>query len=500
MREPLEIIVVGGGTAGWMSAIALANATNNQICKITLVESEEIGSVGVGEATLPQIKEFNDRVGINESEMMKFTQATFKLGIEFVDWGTKGASYFHPFGKHGESIQGNEFHQIWGRVKSREGIADIGAYSYAIEACRKHRFDFPVADGNYINSTYSYAYHFDASLYALFLKQEALKQGVRRIEGKILSVKKHAVSGNIESLTLASGKEISGDFFVDCSGLRSLLLAQDLKEEFDDWSSWLLCDRAWALPSPKLDNIPPYTRSIAKEAGWQWRIPLQHRTGNGYVFSSQFSTEQAALDSLQHSIGGQALADAKLIKFKAGRYKNSWTKNCVAIGLSSGFLEPLESTSIYLIQVAIQNLLKLFPSKQPNTLAIHEYNRLMDNEYARIRDFLILHYKLNDGSLGDFWQHCKNMEIPESLAEKLEIFKRRGFIDTYNYGLFSLPSWVSVFIGQGWYQEGFDPFAQGLADEDITLQLNKLSTKISTKLADTPTHQAFINQYCAAKV
>lgn len=499
MREPLEIVVVGGGTAGWMSAIALASATNNQICKITLVESEEIGSVGVGEATLPQIKEFNDRVGINESDMMKFTQATFKLGIEFVNWGKQGTSYIHPFGKHGEAIQGNEFHQIWGRVRNREGIADIGAYSYAIEAGRKHRFDFPVADGNYINSTYSYAYHFDASLYAPFLKQEALKLGVMRIEGKILSVKKQADSGNIESLTLASGKEISGDFFVDCSGLRSLLLAQELGEEFEDWSPWLLCDRAWALPSVKLEDIPPYTRSTAKEAGWQWRIPLQHRTGNGYVFSSQFSTEQAALDSLERAIDGQTLADARLIKFKAGRYKNSWTKNCVAIGLSSGFLEPLESTSIYLIQVAIQNLLKLFPSKQPNTLAIQEYNRLMDNEYARIRDFLILHYKLNDGSLGDFWQHCRNMEIPESLAEKLEIFKRRGFVDTYNYGLFSLPSWVSVFIGQDWYQEGFDPFALGLTDEDITLQLNKLSTKINAKLADTPTHQAFIKQYCAAK-
>lgn len=500
-QEPLEIVIVGGGTAGWMTAAALANATDKRICKITLVESEQIGSVGVGEATLPQIKEFNDRIGINESDMMKFTQATFKLGIEFVDWGAKGRSYIHPFGKHGEPIQGNAFHQLWGRVRHHKDVADIGSYSYAIESCRHNKFEFPVSDAKYINSTYSYAYHFDASLYAQYLKEKALQMGVRRLEGKIVSVGKNPDSGNIKSLTLSTGEQISGDFFIDCSGFRSLLLSQELQEEFEDWSNWLLCDRAWAVPSEKLDIIPPYTRSIAKEAGWQWRIPLQHRTGNGYVFCSRFTSEQNALDSLMSLVTaeGRPLSEAKLIKFKAGRYKNTWKKNCVAIGLSSGFLEPLESTSIYLIQIAIHNLLKLFPSKSPNEKAISEYNRLIDNEYARIRDFLILHYKLSNGNDGEFWDYCKNMDVPDSLKEKMQLFKHRGFIDTYKYGLFSLPSWVSVFVGQKFYQEGFDPFCLGLTDEDVASKLREISSKIENKLTDVPSHQEFINNFCAAK-
>lgn len=500
-QEPLQIVIVGGGTAGWMTAVALADATTDRVCTITLIESEDIGSVGVGEATLPHMREFNDRIGINEADMMKFTQATFKLGIEFADWGTKGTSYLHPFGKHGESIQGNEFHQLWGRVRNHDAVSDIGTYSYAIESSRRNQFEFPVDDANYINSTYSYAYHFDASLYARYLRTQALHLGVRRVEGKIVTVEKNSDSGNIKAVNLASGQKIAGDFFVDCSGFRSLLLSQELHQEFEDWSQWLLCDRAWALPSEKLAVIPPYTRSTAKEAGWQWRIPLQHRTGNGYVFSSQFIDEQKALDSLVSAVSaeGKPLAEGKLLTFKAGRYKNTWVKNCIAIGLASGFLEPLESTSIYLIQIAIQNLLKFFPAKVPNEKAINEYNRIIDNEYARIRDFLILHYKLNDGTKGAFWEYCKNMDVPDSLKEKMELFKRRGFIDTYKYGLFSLPSWVSVFVGQNFYQEGYDPFCLGLSESEIVSKLQEISSKINNKLADVPSHQEFIHHFCAAK-
>jgi tryptophan halogenase len=500
-QAPLQIIILGGGTAGWMAAAALADATTDRICNITLIESEDIGSVGVGEATLPHMKEFNDRIGINEADMMKFTQATFKMGVEFVDWGSKGSSYIHPFGKHGESLQGNEFHQLWGRVRKHSAVSDIGAYSYAIESCRRNQFEFPVSDANYINSTYSYAYHFDASLYALYLRNRAQQLGVRRVESKIVAVEKHPDSGNIKALVLSSGQKVSGDFFIDCSGFRSLLLAQEMHQEFEDWTPWLMCDRAWALPSEKLAVIPPYTRSTAKEAGWQWRIPLQHRTGNGYVFSSQFSSEQQALDLLVSSVSAETkpLADGKLLKFKAGRYKNTWVKNCVAIGLSSGFLEPLESTSIYLIQIAIQHLLKLFPGKIPNEKAIGEYNRLIDNEYARIRDFLILHYKVNDGTKGPFWEYCKNMDVPDSLKEKMALFKQRGHIEIYKYGLFSLPSWVSVFIGQHFYQEGFDPFCLGLTDQEIITRLQDISSRIGNKLADVPSHQEFIHQFCAAK-
>ncbi len=501
-QEPLKIVIVGGGTAGWMTAIALADATTDRICTITLIESEEIGSVGVGEATIPHIREFNNRIGINEADMMKFTQATFKLGIEFVDWGVKGSSYVHPFGTHGESIQGIEFHQLWGRVRGRDAIADIGAYSYAIESCRQNKFEFPVDDPNYINSTYSYAYHLDASLYARYLQAQAQQLGVVRVEGRILTVEKHPDTGNITAVKLASGQRVAGDFFVDCSGFKSLLLSQELHQEFEDWSQWLLCDRAWAMPSERLTALPPYTRSTAAGAGWQWRIPLQHRTGNGYVFSSQFTGEHDALEALTRAVTaeGKPLADGKLLKFKAGRYKNTWVKNCIAIGLASGFLEPLESTSIYLIQIAIQNLLKFFPSKNPDEKAIDEYNRIIDNEYARIRDFLILHYKLNDGSKGAFWEYCKNMAVPDSLAEKMELFRRRGFIEGYKYGLFSLPSWVSVFIGQKFYQQGYDPLSLGLSEQELVSKLQEVSSKISNKLSDVPSHQEFIGNFCAAKV
>lgn len=499
--DPLKIVIVGGGTAGWMTAVALADATTDKICTITLIESEEIGSVGVGEATIPHIREFNNRIGINEADMMKFTQATFKLGIEFVDWGIKGSSYVHPFGTHGEPIQGIEFHQLWARVRQKAAIADIGSYSYAIESCRQNKFEFPVDDPNYINSTFSYAYHLDASLYARYLQAQAQQLGVVRVEGKILAVEKNSSSGNITAVQLASGQRVTGDFFVDCSGFKSLLLSQELHQDFEDWSQWLVCDRAWAMPSEKLTTLPPYTRSSAKEAGWQWRIPLQHRTGNGYVFSSHFVSEQSALDSLTSTVAAESrpLADGKLLKFTAGRYKKTWEKNCIAIGLASGFLEPLESTSIYLIQIAIQNLLKFFPSKIPNEKAIDEYNRIIDNEYARIRDFLILHYKLNDGSKGPFWEYCKNMAVPDSLEEKMELFRQRGYIEGYKYGLFSLPSWVSVFIGQNFYQQGFDPFCLGLSEPELVSALQSVSAKIINKLTDVPLHQEFIGSFCAAK-
>ncbi len=499
MSEPIEIVIVGGGTAGWMCAAGLVSLVKANICRVTLIESDEIASVGVGEATLPHMKEFNDHIGINEVDMMQKTNATFKLGIEFVDWGFLGASYIHPFGTFGEKIGGTDFHQQWARAQQNGGVESIEAFSYAIEACRKNRFEFPVENHSEINSTYSYAYHFDAGLYAKFLRNFAETQGLKRVEGKIVDVNLHPDSGFINSVILESGKTISGDYFIDCSGFRSLLLGKTLQTPFEDWSPWLVCDRAFAVPSERVAELTPYTRSTAKSAGWQWRIPLQHRTGNGYVFSSQFISEDEAAHSLLSNLDAPALAEPKLLKFKAGRYKHSWQKNCIAIGLASGFLEPLESTSIYLIQVAIINFTRLFPNKKPNSALSDEFNRLIDMEYDRVRDFLILHYHLNSRDDSELWRYCRNMSVPETLSQKINVFKHRGHIDIYRFGLFAQPSWISVFLGQGLKQENIDPYAHNLSLEQVQQKLRDLSTSINERVQIMPTHDEFIADYCPSK-
>lgn len=500
MSEPIEIVIVGGGTAGWMCAAGLASLVKANICRVTLIESEEIASVGVGEATLPHMKEFNDYIGINEVDMMQKTNATIKLGIEFVNWGFLGSSYIHPFGTFGEKIGGVDFHQQWARVKQAGNVEPIEAFSYAIEACRKNRFEFPVDNPSEINSTYSYAYHFDAGLYAKFLRQFSEAKGLQRIEGKVTEVNQHPDSGCITSVAMESGKIISGDYFIDCSGFRSLLMGTTLQAPFEDWSSWLVCDRAFAVPSERADILTPYTRSTAKSAGWQWRIPLQNRTGNGYVYSSQFISDDEAVHSLLKDLDAPALAEPKMLKFKAGRYKHSWHKNCIAIGLASGFLEPLESTSIYLIQVAIINLMKLFPNKKPDQALSDEFNRLVDLEYDRVRDFLILHYHLNSRDDSELWRYCRNMAIPETLQQKINVFKHRGHIDIYRYGLFAPPSWISVFLGQGLQQENVDPYAHNLSLEQIKKKLQELSASISERVQIMPTHDEFLADYCPSKM
>lgn len=499
MSEPLEIVIVGGGTAGWMCAAGLVNLVKANICRVTLIESEEIGSVGVGEATLPHMKEFNDHIGINEVDMMQKTNATIKLGIEFVDWGFLGSSYIHPFGTFGEKMGGVDFHQQWARANQAGGVAPIEAFSYAIEACRHNRFEFPVDNHAEINSTYSYAYHFDASLYAQFLRKFAEVDGMQRIEGKVTNVNLHPDTGFINSVTMESGKIIAGDYFIDCSGFRSLLLGKALQTPFEDWSPWLVCDRAFAVPSENAEILTPYTRSTAKAAGWQWRIPLQHRTGNGYVYSSQYISDDEAASSLLKGLDAPALAEPKMIKFKAGRYKHSWQKNCIAVGLASGFLEPLESTSIYLIQVAIINLLQLFPNKKPDQALADEFNRLVDVEYDRVRDFLILHYHLNSRDDSELWRYCRNMSVPESLTQKINVFKHRGHIDIYRYGLFAPPSWISVFLGQGLKQENFDPYAHNLPLEQVQKKMQELSASIRERVQLMPMHSEFIADYCPTK-
>ncbi|KXI28806.1 tryptophan halogenase family protein [Paraglaciecola hydrolytica] len=499
MNKPYQLVIVGGGTAGWMFATAASHLYSAKQLQIILIESEQIGSVGVGEATLPQLQEFNKFVGIDEQDMMQKTNATVKLGIKFDDWGSIGNSYVHPFGQYGNKAKGNNIYQQWALANQDSAFLSLPQLSYAIQLCLNNKFELPAQDPNQIKSTYSYAYHFDATLYAQYLRSISEQFGVTRIEGMIQTVSNHVQSGDIKSVTLKDGQVISGDFFIDCSGFRSLLLGDNLQTEFEDWSKWLICDRAIAAPTEKLKTIPNYTLSTAKEAGWQWKIPLQHRTGNGYVYCSDMINEQAAMDSLLTNIEGKPLSDPKVLKFKAGRYAKTWNKNCVGIGLASGFLEPLESTSIYLIQTAITSFLRLFPLNNKEVIA-NEFNRNIDNEYDRIRDFLILHYHQNQRNDSELWRYCQNMSVPDSLKEKMTLFEQRGYIDTYKYGLFNHGSWLSVLHGQGLRPKEIDPFTRGMSALEIQKQLEEFAAEIEESVYKVPRHNIFLQNYCPAKV
>jgi tryptophan halogenase len=497
-NRPLDVVILGGGTAGWMAAIGCVSMLPRQQYRVTLVESEEIGIVGVGEATLPQMKNFNDLIAIDEAEMMRATKATFKLGIEFVDWGHVGSCYIHPFGIHGPPASGLPFHHRWLRSLSVGCDWNIEDFSFAIAAARANRFDFPATERPTINSTYSYAYHFDASLYAAYLREVAERRGTERIEGKVDDVEQDPASGDIRALVMESGERVEGDFFIDCSGFRSLLLGSRLNVAWEDWSKWLPCDRALAVPTERQDDLTPYTQSTAMEAGWRWRIPLQHRTGNGYVFSSSFTDEGKAADALLAKLDSAPLADPRLLKFSAGRRKKSWQRNCVALGLASGFLEPLESTSIYLIQMAIMHLLPLMPTGRPDQRLVDEFNRRMDVEYDRIRDFLILHYHLNKRDDAEIWRYCRNMDVPDSLKRKIALFRHSGYIEDYRDGLFNLPSWLSVFLGQGLRPENYHPLVEGIPADRLIDDLEDLRTEIRDRVDEMPKHATFINRFADA--
>ena len=499
VEESLEIVVLGGGTAGWMAAAGLAALLPASRCRVRLVESEEIGIVGVGEATLPHIKNFNDSLGIDEAEMMRATNATFKLGVQFVDWGFKGSSYIHPFGVHGSADSGLGFHQQWRRSLDAGRDWDIQEFSFACMAAQSNRFDFPATGKKTVNSTYSYAYHFDASLYAQFLRRLSELRGVIRTEGKVRDVEQDADSGDIRALIMESGERIAGDFFVDCSGFRSLLLGGKLGAEWEDWSKWLPCDRALPVPTERCGELTPYTRVTAMDAGWRWRIPLQHRTGNGYVFSSRFIDEDKARQDLLDALDEPTLAEPRLLKFQAGRRVRSWQRNCVALGLSGGFLEPLESTSIYLIQIAIMHLLPLLPGKRYDQRLVDEFNRRMDLEYERIRDFLILHYHLNSRNDAELWRYCRAMEVPESLQRKIALFSHSGIVEQYKDGLFTPPSWLSVYLGQGLRPQHFNPLAETIPVNRLLKELDDLREDIRDRIDELPKHSSFIARYANAQ-
>ncbi|VVT01163.1 tryptophan halogenase family protein [Erythrobacter sp. EC-HK427] len=489
-----SIVIVGGGTAGWMTAAACSRYLADGARSITLVESDEIGTVGVGEATIPPIINFNRMLDIDENAFLKATKGTFKLGIEFVNWGQQGDRYFHPFGAYGEDLHGVPFHQLWLREKHLGEPGQIADYCISAAAAAARRFGRPVRDPKSPLARLFYAFHFDAGLYAAFLRQIAERQGAKRQEGRIVKVHRHSESGDVTSVELEGGRLVEGDLFVDCSGFAGLLTAKELETPWRDWSHWLPADRAIAVPTANVGTPDPFTRSTAHGAGWQWRIPLQHRTGNGHVFSSRFMDEDAARDILLANLEGAALADPRTIRFATGRREQAWSHNVVAIGLSSGFLEPLESTSIHLIQNGIQRLLALFPGKPISPVERDEYNRGMADLFDDIRDFIILHYKATQRDDTAFWRYVRDMEIPDTLARKIDLWRLHGRVFREGADLFNVTSWVAVLLGQNIAPSAYDPVVDSLDESRVSLALRQMREGYARAAQSLPVQEEFLRR------
>jgi tryptophan halogenase len=497
MNHIRNIVIAGGGTAGWMAAAAFAKLLGER-WNVTLVESEEIGIVGVGEATIPIINVYNNALELDENEFMRETSATFKLGIEFRNWGRLGDSYIHGFGPLGPDIGITKFHHYWLKMHAAGRASGLEEYSINIAASRANKMmraqrelaPSPLAE-------IAHAYHFDAGLYAAFLSRYAQARGVKRIEGKIRSVSTRVDNGFVDALVLEDGRRIEGELFVDCTGFRGLLIEQTLKTGYEDWTHWLPCDRAWAVPCESVAPLTPYTRSTAHSAGWQWRIPLQHRIGNGHVFCSSHVKEDEAARVLLGGLDGKALAEPRLLKFVTGKRKKLWNKNVVAVGLASGFMEPLESTSIHLIQSTVSRLTTLFPDREFNAADIDEFNRQSDFEFERIRDFIILHYKATERTDSEFWNHCRTMPIPDTLAHKIELFKANGRVFRENAELFSEISWIEVMLGQHIVPHRYHPLVDALPEQKIADFLDNVRSTIQRCVEVMPTHADYVAQQCA---
>ncbi|MBT9594401.1 MAG: tryptophan 7-halogenase [Vitreoscilla sp.] len=493
-----NIVVVGGGTAGWMTAAAFSKLLSPDY-KIRLVESDEIGIIGVGEATIPHIKSFNTALGIDEDEFVRATQGSFKLGIEFVDWGALGDRYIHGFGTIGHELHGVPFHHYWLRMRRQGQVPELDAFSINTAAPLEAKFmrARPEMTGSPL-AEIAYAFHFDASLYARYLRRYGEQRGVIRTEGKIVQVLQREPDGHIEAVVLESGERIEGDFFIDCSGTRGVLIEQVLKSGYEDWRHWLPCDRAIAVPCESAGPLLPMTRSTARTAGWQWRIPLQHRVGNGHVFSSQFMSEDEAASTLLGNLGGQPLAEPRTIRYVTGRRKQCWNRNCVAVGLASGFLEPLESTSIHLIQTAISRIALFFPHTGFDAADIAEYNAQTQLEYERIRDFIILHYHATEREDTPFWRYTRHMSVPDTLRRKIDLYRGNGRLFREGNELFAELSWLQVMQGQRIEPRGYHPFADMHPREEVTDFLDNVAGVIRKCVAVMPTQAEFIAAHCAA--
>jgi len=493
-----KVVIVGGGTAGWMAAAALSRTMDD--LSIRLIESDEIGTVGVGEATIPAIRLFNALIGVDEDEFIRETRGTFKLGIQFHDWGRIGDVYMHAFGQIGRSLGMLSFAQYWLRGRA-EGVAGrLGDYSLNETAARQNRFARLPQIPNTGLDGIAYAFHFDAALYAAYLRGIAERAGVERTEGKIASVRRNGENGHVEAVALENGEEVGGELFIDCSGFRALLIEEALGTGFEDWTHWLPCDRAIAVPSANAGPARPYTQAIAHKSGWQWRIPLQHRTGNGHVFCSDFISEDEATAILLANVEGRPLAEPRTLRFRTGMRRRAWNGNVVALGLASGFLEPLESTSIHLIQNGIAKLLSHFPGRDFDPANIDAYNRRIRFDYERIRDFVILHYHANERTDSPFWTRCREMEIPETLARKIELFRSHGLVVREGDELFVEIGWFQVLTGQNIEPRSYHPMADKLTGEELSGFFTDIGTIVAGTASRLPTHEDFIAQHCAAGV
>lgn len=494
-----DIVVVGGGTAGWMAAAAFVHVLGDAV-RVHLVESDLIGTVGVGEATVPHIKAFNNLLQIDERDFVRSTQGTFKLGIQFVDWLREGESYIHGFGTEiGRKLGLLGFHHYWTKARQHGRAGEIGDYTLNTLAAIRGRFMVSATDvpASSPLSNIAYAYHFDAGLYARYLRGHAEKRGARRTEGVVQDVELDPESGFVTGVRLQSGDVVRGDLFIDCSGFRGLLIEDALHTGYEDFSHWLPCDRALAVPCTNVGPPTPYTRSTARTAGWQWRIPLQHRTGNGYVYCSRYISDDEAAASLLANLDGEALADPRPLRFTTGRRKACWNRNVVALGLSSGFMEPLESTSIHLIQSGISKLLEMFPREGFNPVLAEKYNARLAFEFDRIRDFLLLHYVANARD-EPFWRDCRDIPLTDGLREKIDLFRDSGQFYREGEEMFGDVSWIEVMLGQGISPRGYHPLVDQVPDAELHRFIDGVGRTISNCVDAMPPHQAFIDRNCKA--
>lgn len=489
MNKIKKVVIAGGGTAGWMAAASLSKLIGKNL-DITLIESDEIPTVGVGEATIPSMLILHQLLQVKEQDFVAAVHGTFKLGIGFENWRDHNEDYIHSFGYTGKDCWAAGFQHFWLKGR-REGISkEFGEYCPELVAAKNNRFAV------LSNQTFNYAYHIDAGLYAGFLRKIAETHGAKRVEGKIIEVGVQEETGYIENVKLESGKLIEGDLFIDCTGFRGLLIEQTLHTGYDDWSHWLPCDSAVAVQTRSVGPPIPYTRAIARESGWQWRIPLQSRVGNGLVFCSRYLSDDEATRTILDNVEGETITDPRIIRFRTGKRRKHWNKNCVAMGLSSGFIEPLESTSIHLIQRSIIRLMQLFPYNGIRDPEVNEFNQQMDAEIYNIRDFIVLHYHVTNREDTRFWRHCRNMNIPESLQHRIDLFKQTGRVFKVDSELFGENSWIQVMLGQGLLPEQYHPIVDEMSDAELRQFLHGAETAVSKLVARLPEHQAFIDNYC----
>jgi glycine/D-amino acid oxidase-like deaminating enzyme len=493
-----KIVIVGGGTAGWMAAAPLALRLTSHPgarCEVTLVESPEIGTIGVGEATLPTIRFYNRVLGIDQDDFVAKTKASYKLGIDFQDWGHVGNRFFHGFGDFGPPLAGATPHMHWLRMaRAFDRMPALDNWSTASVMARQNKFVPPDDSRRGVSDSYSYGFHFDAGLYAAYLRDYATARGVRRVEGMIVEVEQHPQTGFLTAVKLRDGRRIEGDLFIDCSGFRGLLIEETLHAGYEDWSAQLPCNSALAVPCASAPVLTPYTRSTAREAGWIWRIPLQHRTGNGHVYSDAFTSDAAARDTLLAALDGAALDEPRQLRFVTGRRRKSWVKNCVALGLAAGFVEPLESTSINLIETAVGKLLELFPDRDFRPELADAFNRTMGRRYESVRDFIILHYKLTTRDDSPFWRYCAAMPVPDSLAHQIALFRETGRVTILDRDGFAEPSFVAMMMGLGVVPKRYDPLVDLVDIREVHGHFAGLRDMIAAAVEKMPAHGAYASK------